>query len=306
MSKYILILTFISFLLTPSNVFAQKTAQQQTLRITPIFINMQLTPGSTSTYEVKIDNLLSVPLGIKANIESIDATNEENGISFDTPKQNEPFVSWITFSEKDFIIPENQSKTIRIDVKTPENAKDGGYYAVTFFTPIVSKPLEKKYPTVVSRVGSVILASIGTPKPIRPDKKAEVAEFKFDKKYQDSPSQMILRVKNAYSFHFSVKAAVEITSLFGNKKMIELEDKRILPGKIRKWTKTVDLPIGIYKANAAVSLGGGDQIFAKTYFIIFPVSTYAPFILGALALTILVFGRRRILKAIKVLVKDGK
>lgn len=304
MSKYILILTFILFLLTPNNVFAQKTAQQQTLRITPIFINMQLTPGSISTYEVKIDNLLPTPLGIKASVESIDATDEENGISFNIPKQNDPFVSWINFSDKDFIIPENQSKTIKLNVKTPENAKDGGYYAVAFFTPIVSKPLEKKYPTVVSRVGSVILASIGTPKPIRSNEKATIVEFKFTKKYESSPSQMILRVKNNYPFHYSVKATTEIVSLFSNKKVVELEDKRILPGKIRKWVKAVDLPIGIYKANTAVSLGGGDQIFAKTYFIILPVSTYLPIISGVLLIMFITFGRKRILKAIRALMKD--
>jgi len=236
LSKYIAILLFISVFL-PRTAFAQNTNPKNMVRVTPIFINMDLQKDTENTYELKIDNLLSVPLGIKTNLESLDPTDEENGIQFGPPKQNQPFISWISFSEKDLIIPENGSKTIKITVKPPKDAKDGGYYGILFLTPIVSKPLDRTSPTVVSRIGVLMFASIGSPKAVKPDQKAKIEEFKFIDNFGNKTSEMILRVKSTYPYLFSAKAKVDVEQILGKTKILELEDKRILPGKIRKWTK---------------------------------------------------------------------
>ena len=305
LSKYIAILLFISVFL-PRTAFAQNTNPKNMVRVTPIFINMNLQKDAENTYELKIGNLLSVPLGIKTNLESLDPTDEENGIQFGPPKQNQPFISWISLSEKDFIIPENGSKIIKITVKPPKDARDGGYYGILFLAPIVSKPLDRTSPTVVSRIGVLMFAGIGTPKAVKPEQKAKIEEFKFTDNFGNKTPEMVLRVKSTYPYLISAKARVDIKQVLGATKTVELEDKRILPNKIRKWTKSQELGIGIYKANIAVSLGGGEIIYKKTYFIVLPIKAYLPYLAFILIVLILILGRKRIKKAITILIKGGK
>jgi len=303
MPKYIVILLFISVLLFPKPIFAQqKTAVQpnlpkQMVRITPIFIDMPLTKAGENTYLLKIENLYPVPIGIKTSLQSLDPTDEESGVQFGEPKQNQPFITWISLSDKDFLIPENGSKTITITVIPPKEAKDGGYYGILFLTPIVSKPLDKTSPTVVSRIGALMFASIGTPKAAKPEQKAKIEEFKFIDNYSDKTPEMVLRAKSTYPYLISAKATADIKQILGKTRIIKLEDKRILPDKIRRWTKPVELPIGIYSANVAVSLGGGEMIYKKTYL---------PYLAFLLIVLILILGRKRLKKAFVVLIKGSK
>jgi hypothetical protein len=306
LSQYIIILLIIT-LFMPHKAFGQAAeGSKNMIRVTPIFINMNLQKDTENTYELKIDNLLSIPLGVKTSLESLDPTDEENGIQFGPPKQNEPFISWISLSEKDFIIPENESKTISITVKPPRNSKDGGYYGILFLTPLVSKPLDKTSPTVVSRVGALMFANIGTPKPAKPGQKAKIEEFKFIDMFGKKTPQMVLRVKNTYPYLFSVKAKADIKQVLGQTRTINLEDKRILPGKIRKWTKPQDLGIGIYKASVAVSLGGGEIIYKSTYFLVLPIKQYSSLFIAFCLLLITYLGRKRFQKAFVILIKDKK
>ena len=300
-SIYIVILVFVSFMLLPRSTFAQ----EKMIRVTPVILNLELKKGQEQTYEVKIENLLSAPMGIETNIESLDASDEETGIRFDLPKQNESFVSWITTSEKDLIIPENGKKNIEIKIKVPKNIKEGGYQGVLFLTPFITKPLDNLSPTVTSRVGILILANIGTPKAAPAKDKARIVEFSFKQVFDKGPADLILRVKNIFPFIIPSKAEVLITPLFGKQQIVELEDKRILPGKIRKWQKDIALNPGFYKAQAALSLYQGQLLFKDTYFLVLPVKGISMYLILVPFILVIFLIRKRLKKAFLVLVQKS-
>lgn len=299
MSKYIIILTFISFFLVPPPVLGQEKSFQKLIRVTPIILNMTLEKGQEKVYEVKVDNLLTSPMGIRVNIESLNASDEETGMQFAIPQEKDSFSSKLQVSEDNFILQEKKSRTLKITVKTPQKIKDGGYQAVIFLTPFFNKPVEKLSPTVSSRIGILVLANVGKPKDVPAKQKAEIVEFGFKEVFEKGPADLILRVKNIFPFIISSKARVRVTSLFEKEKVIELGDKRILPGKIRKWQQEVKLSPGIYKATVELSLYQGQILYKDTYFALLPIKTTPFFVI--LALSLLLIFRKRLKKAILVL-----
>jgi len=304
-SKYILLYTILAIIFCPKSAFAQVTDFRKMLRITPVILNINLKPGQEQTYDLKLENILSLPLGISTNIETLDATDELSGMIFGNPHANSPFVSWMSLSDKQFIIKEKDSKTITLTVKIPQNAKEGSYTSVIFITPFVSKPQDKSVPTVVSRIGILALANIGTPKTEKPQDMAKILNFDFTPA-KNNLTQLVVRVENTYNFNLSSKATVELDPIFfGQKQIIELDDKRILAGKVRKWQTLLKLKPGIYSSLLTVSLGQGRLIYATTYFGVPSFGSVFKYLLLLILVVLIILLRKRIKKALFVLYKGA-
>ena len=305
LSKYILIYTILIIFIWPKSAFAQVTDFKKMLRITPVILNIDLKPGQEQTYNLNLENILPLPLGIDVNIETLDATDELSGMIFGNPHANSPFVSWMSLSNKQFIIKEKDSKTITLTVKIPKNAKEGSYTSVIFITPFVSKPQDKSVPTVISRIGILALANIGTPKERQPQDMARIVNFDFNSA-KDNLTQLVIRVENTYNFNLSAKTKIELDPiLFGQKQTIELDDKRILAGKVRRWQELLNLKPGIYKGLLTVSLGQGRLIFATTYFSIPSLGFAFKYIFILIIIILVILLRKRIKKALFILYKGA-
>ena len=63
---------------------------------------------------------------------------------------------------------------------------------------------------------------------------AKILTFQFQT--AKNKTNATVRVQNTFNFNLSTKAKITINPLIlGEKKAIQLDDKRILAGKIRKW-----------------------------------------------------------------------
>lgn len=310
MKKIFLLIAVCCFLVMvePKSAFAQndvqKSGSSKIIRVTPIILNPTLMSGSKQTFEMSIENILNVPVGIRLNLENLDATDEENGIGFSTPQSNSPIFSMIKISQTELIIPEKSTKTIEISINIPKNTKPGAFTAIVFLTPFYTKQIDTLSPTVVGRIGSLLLINIGKPEKLEAAKKISIITANFNNIYDSKTVTAILRIKNISSFYFPVKPFIEIKPLFGKKQTIELDEKRILPDKIRSWHKNINLNIGIYKATINATLEGGNKIIKNEYFIVFPLKNIG-LILGTLILIILLIkGRKRIKKAVSIFIKN--
>ena len=237
---------------------------------------------------------------MRVAVEGFDASDEEGGIRTSNQEVS-PLANWIKLNTSDVIIPAKNTYDFEAEILVPKKVPIGGYFAMIFFSPVVPSK------TVAAKVGVVMLANIG----VAFDQKnnGEIVKFSFDKKlYQQSPVSAIIRVKNTSLNYFTAKPFLSIKPLFGNSQIFELEEKTILPGKTRRWEKVYSLRNlyhGLYKADLAVSLEKGDFIYSQTYFFGFPLYSAAAAIL---TIGIIIYGlvfRKRVAKALRLLMKGA-
>ncbi len=271
---------------------------KQMIRVSPVILKVKLDPGTKQNYQVKIENLLDAPLPLRASVEGFDASDEEYGITISEENIASPLMDWISLSDQDAILPAKTAKDFTIQITVPDKVPLGGYYAMIFFTPIFPGV------PVSSKIGVLALANIG----VQDQKnKAEIVTFDFDHKiYERGPIGATIRIKNTSLNYFSAKPALTIKPLFGEEQTFELEEKTILPGKIRRWQRAFDIPNlygGIYTATLAVSLENGDYIYSTTHFVGFPVTKAVLIILGTLSSIYILLNRKKVSKALKILIR---
>lgn len=298
-SKYRLILINISILLailvTPNPTFGQ-VKRDEMLNITPIIFNFELEKGQEQIEKLKIENKLNVPMGVRLSLEVIELADEETLLKFSNNKE-EDFISWVELSEKELVIEENGTETIDVKIKTPENAKDGSYNAVLFITPFSSQPISRLSPTVLTRIGSLIFANVGQPKNLPSNEMARILNFDFARDGKNL--ELNFRVKNEFNFTFSAKPSMSIKNASGKEININLDERKVLPQRTRKWTNQLNLNYGIYKLEAKVLLGQGKYITQSKFLFHLPFkSSHLIILIIAVALILI---RKRLINSIKVL-----
>ncbi len=307
-SRYVSLMAFLlaflfsvfCFLFNPPSVHASP----QGLSISPIIINVPLSPGKVYNYEITIENLTDSPLPLKTNLNDFQTTGEEGGYIFEDSKSN-PLLSWIKLSNTDFILEADQKKTILLTITTPNTVPLGGYYGMLFFEPVL-QTTDANSSRVASKIGVLLLANIGVGD--KNAKKAEVPTFTTGFFHQESKIPILLRVKNISLHYFTAKPILTVSPLLSfskaDQKPIYLEEKIVFQGKIRRWEQMIDLPDlkpNIYKAHMAVSSGNGEHIDADRYFVILPFGKPILVILSVVIVLFLIRKRKRLKKAFRAL-----
>ncbi len=299
-----LIIALVCGLIMPPTIQAQSaqpnTTTLQLLKVSPVIIRPALNPGQVQTYQIEVENLLDQPMPMSAQIEGFDASDEESGFNLVNQPEHSPLADWITISPKDIIIPAKSKQIIELTINIPSQVNLGGYYAMMYLTP----NLNDSTLSVKGRIGVLILASIGA---MADDQsKPEVVEFNFDQWiYQKSPAKMQLRIKNPGLYFQSVKPRLTIKPLFGESKEVFLDEKVIMPGKIRRWQENVDFESifsGIYFIKVEIQTAE-QPIQLYRQLIVFPIAWFGVGLIG-LCISILIWTKRRGLsKAINILIK---
>ncbi len=287
-------------LLSAQNAYAQ----EQTLRVSPVIMNLSLSPDKTIQQEVTIENLSSSPMPLRASFNDFITSGEEGGYIFEESKTN-PLLSWVSLSENEFILGPKEKKTLQMAIQTPKSIPVGGYYGVLFFEPVlVNAPTDAT--RVNAKVGILMLANIGVPDPNA--KKAEILDFSLPYWNQEGTVPLLLRVKNIALNFFSAKPDLTVEPLIPatSKQKIELEEKIIFPGGVRRWTeeaKIQGLSPNIYRAALTVSTGNGQTITDERYFIVFPFAHAFGLVLVLIFLLFIILKRKRFSEAIKALIR---
>lgn len=277
-------------------VFSPKAyAATQTLRVSPVIINVTLSPGKTFTNEVTVENLTNTPLPLRATLNDFVTGGEEGGYVFENTKTN-PLLSWIKLNDNEFILSPKEKKKIKMTIKTPTTIPVGGYYGVLFFEPVV--PTQVAEETQVStKVGVLLLANLGVPD--NGTKKADILTFTPQQLSQDGTVPLVLRVQNTSLNFFTAKPIITLTpviALTQPQKPTYLEEKLIFPDKIRRWTEDQiihDLSPNIYKVHLVVSTGNEQTVTTDRYIVVFPVMKFLLVVAIFLLLIFLTVKRKR-------------
>jgi hypothetical protein len=307
LTKLIISVVFLFVFLTShvSPLTSTAHAQEQTLKVSPVIINVVLSPDKISSQSVTIQNLSAQPMPLRATLSDFITGGEEGGYIFEETKTN-PLLSWITLDEFEFILSPKEKKTIQMTILTPKSIPVGGYYGVLFFEPVAQGD-QSRVTKINSKVGVLMLANVGVQD--LNAKRAEILDFSTDELNTDGNPTFLLRVKNTALNFFSAKPNITIAPLIGwntPKTEIGLEEKVIFPGNVRRWTeesKVRDLSPNLYKAQITVSTGNGQTVNAEQYFVVFPIAQAITLIVIVIVLVFLIMKRKRLGKAIKALIR---
>jgi hypothetical protein len=306
----ITILLTIVILLIPNHVIAQNAPVQNTnqpirsiFSISPIIIDTSLKKGQNQEFPIRISNKLDAPLGIKVTVENFFPNDGETEVSGQF--KNSPLVDWIKISDDNFILGSKKENSITLSINPPKDLKNGGYYALVFFTPFYSNPIDNSSPTILSKVGTLVLATAGDINYQNLKDKISVQNLKFNLFNEKNPMNYSFQVQNSYFTHFSAKPFLTISPLFAKKQRIQLEDKRVLPGTSRLWTEKLDTKrLSFFnKASLAVSMGQGNYVYKDSFFFVLPIREITILILIILALLVIKFRGKQIKKAVKIIYK---
>ncbi len=274
------------------------------IRISPVILRVELAPGTNSEQKITVSNLTDSPLPVSLSVDGFDATDEEIGININSNTETSPLSNWLKIVDPEAIIPAKLSREFVAKITVPNEINLGGYYAMIFVTPIFPDSIAKSSSVIGTKVGVFALANIGVSSK---DSQGEIVELATSRKfYQSGPMNINLRIKNTGLNFFSTQPVVTLKSIFKKDKKIELEEKTILPGKIRKWSNTLDVgsyyPL-FYRLEVASSLDGGATIYGNTFVLGFPWALVVGVILSLAGLITGVVFRRRIKRAIYILVR---
>ena len=292
---FILFITLITFV-RPFCVSAQQSTQ--ILRVSPAILNIILSPGKTYQYKITVQNLLAVPLPLHTGLDDLSPSDDDDT----RVPEVSPLLSWINLNPIDTIIPAHESREISLTLTLPTKIPLGGYYGDVLLEPVLPASSETTS-AVAAKIGVIVLANIGVPH--ASSENGRVLDFKFDHLlYEKGPVETSFGVKNISLYHFSAKPFVKIKPLLGPEKTYPLIEKIVLPGKTRRWHENIDLTTSyglFYRAVLAVSVGGGEQIIATSYFLVLPWKAIM-IVTFIMALIIIVVKKRKNLhKSIRIL-----
>lgn len=274
------------------------------LSVTPILMDIELLPGKTQNYPITVTNVFKESLGIHAQSQGFSPDGEGDQIT--TVRAKNSLTDWSSLSETDFILAPGESKQFFLSLSTPAQAEKKGYYEVIFLTPFYVRNDAVTQPTVLTKIGIVVLGHTGSITYADLQKKVHITAFDFDTMvYASPPVTTTIRVTNDYFTHFSAKPVLTIIPLFGKPVVMPFADKHILPGTTRRWDESITLPrynTFFYRAHLSVSLGDGKQISKDSFFILLP----SPHILAYGVIVVVLLGfigiRTRLMKAFTILI----
>ncbi len=171
----------------------------QSLRVSPIINDLQLQSGKPTSFALTIQNLSSNPVGIHINISGYDETG---GTSVFEQKPSQ-MINWTSLSQQDLLIAPYDEKKITVTIAPPATLPPSGYYETIFLTPIIHQELLPNAPIVLSRVGVLVLGTIGTLNYDDLAKKVTISNFSPNAKLLNNfPNAISFSVNNHYFTHF--------------------------------------------------------------------------------------------------------
>lgn len=274
MSKTKVLLGIGLILLVPVTVFTcliatanplQALSGGQGLEIAPPFIELNVNPGQTVSFDIRLRNITKDSLVTKASVEDFVAAGEDGRPKLLLDPSAEPspfsFKPWIT-SLPDMTLVSQEAKITKVTMAVPKNASPGGHYGVIRFSALPPE-LEGSGVSLSASLGALVLVNVsGDVKT-----KASLAEFfvmqNGDKKslFENGPVTFVERIKNKGNVHFKPTGTLRVTDMLGNEvKVLSINDKagNVLPASIRRFEQTLANTqlFGLYTVEANIQYNG--------------------------------------------------
>jgi len=233
----VLAAAIVSFTLAPvASAQNAADANRFDLTVSPVFLTVSTTPGSTTTQQVKVRNGSTATEGLSVSLMKFKAYSDNGQPELLPFEPNDDYATWASFSENQFTVAPGEWKTINVTFTVPPTAGLGYYYAVNFTRTNNPQPADEGT-TLIGSAAVLILLDVAVPEA---ERRVELVEFSADHKlYAFLPSTFTLRLKNTGNIHVAPHGNVFIQRSDGKQvTLLNINERlgNILPNSERVFT----------------------------------------------------------------------
>lgn len=168
------------------------------LTLSPTLINLTTDPGQPVSAQLKITNNNNFREFLRMDLAKFEAAEGgERPVLLDLTPEDE-FTQWISFSEDQFAVDPNETKTIKFTISPPNTAALGYYYALIINRIVIQEPGRRQ--TVVAGAPAVLtLLEVRSPQAKR---ELQLVDFRPDQFfYEYPPVNFGVELKNSGNIH---------------------------------------------------------------------------------------------------------
>lgn len=302
MKKFLI--TLIILLFNPFILNAQSTIGSTSVSVSPAIIEIPVGGEYVVKKEVRVFNLSSEAIPMKAFKESFSIENKEDLTKEQLSKYDAS--SWIHIKpdDTDFILQPNESKTIELEIIQPEGASPGGHYATIYFVPL--NPVGQSEGTsalIQTRVGVLVLMK--TEGDIVENLK--VKEFITPSIIDNSNISLNLKLLNDGNVHVLPVGKINIYDDLRNTLVnsINIDPSLSLPGIERIIQIETNHNFAFGKLSAEVEISYGQDKVLKSEKLSILIIPYKHLIVLVLISIFVIIDRKRFKKAAGILFAHG-
>lgn len=224
----------------PLNIPSESPSTGINLSLSPVFLNLTTDPGREVTSQFRVTNNNNFTEYLQVDIKKFESSNTGSGVIMQDTSAEDEFVNWVNFSEKEFSIAPNQTKTIRFTISPPPEAALGYYYSFVVQR-IADVENRGQGAAIAGATALPVLLEVKSPNAKR---EIQILDFKTDKLfYEYLPTQFIIKVENSGNVHVSPAGDIFIDSLWNKEIAVIPANKgrgNILPNGTRDYTSAWD------------------------------------------------------------------
>jgi hypothetical protein len=221
MLKKIFLVLFASALIFTNLFTSLLSAQTPTdginLQISPLPIELNAKPGTSTGADLRVRNVGTKPEKLQVRLLAVSEDN--NGqVHLTNPKISDEWVKWVSFDRQTFDAPSNQWQTIKMKIDVPKSAAFGYYFAVEYLRASDVAPQPGKA-VAHGAVATFILLNAESKGAIR---EAQIESLTADKKsYEFLPANFTVKVKSTGNVHVAPYGNIFIAK--GGKKVASID-----------------------------------------------------------------------------------
>lgn len=303
------------FLIPLSLLLAQDT--KAGLELSPISYEVEAEPGESFSKEIRLTNVSDKKISVAVSTEDFIAGGEKGEpkilVGEEEGASKWSLRHWVKFEEESFELEKGEKKIFYFDVNIPSDAEPGGHYGIVRFTSSISEIGEGGV-AISGSVGCLVLLKVKgdvteTGKIVDfYSTRTSDSEVKKSSFFEKGPVGFELRFENTGTVHYKPKGTIEITSLFGKKTSLAIDERNVLPESIRKFdTQWENAPfIGRFTAQAEMTYGSQNTSSQseKIVFYIIPWKIVLAALVVLIILIILIWRQIKLSKKIKKIEKE--
>lgn len=197
---------FIQLVFTQQS-FAQETSNDEdslpvpttgvNITLSPTFINLVADPGETVTASIRLTNNNNFTEYFQFETQTFEPSNDGDSPIIRRVKSDEEFAKWVSFSESKFTVAANQTKVLKIEIDTPEDARLGYYFAF-----VITRQNEIESENTASVAGGTATLALLEVRSENETRSLQIEDFKPGKLfYEYLPAELNIKVKNTGNIH---------------------------------------------------------------------------------------------------------
>jgi hypothetical protein len=166
------------------------------LSVSPVFLNLITDPGKSISSDFRVKNNGTETEYLQLELMRY-TVNASGGLSISDLEANDEFVKWVNFSDTQFSVSPNESKTLKITINPPSQSSLGYYYAI-----VVRRIKDASIKGGAAIAGAPAIPLLLEVKSKNVKKELQLVDFKTDRPwYEYMPVQFTAKVKNVGNIH---------------------------------------------------------------------------------------------------------